>query len=387
MKAKKRIFLFVILLFLLVLIIAGNLKRSKLPTSDEGITYAKNEYTVYNQGESILEYGDFAYFVDNYSNSIYRFNKQNSSTEQIVTSSNAFEKKLFVINNNLIFATNNVTYYISLNDNKNREYKKFVDGKVMYITEDLCLYVKETESTSYLYISSYNSETFLTTNNIFYTLAKGYNINFLKQLGDELYFTSTNSDNSVSLFSVDLKQYKTTLIVREFLEENDGTVYLEFNDVAKNDSEIYYVLSTNEPTNYGLPHTRYYLYSRNIKYAYKEFVSDDVIPFLYTNPQDESEILYQRYVDYSVEPVWNGEVTDWKEFIYGDVTRFFEIDNSKLILDGKTLIDLNQDYEWYNVELVSRINGTFYVLLSDDDEIHSWYSCNEDGSNLHEIKK
>lgn len=384
MQKKRKIMLLAIVIVLVVLVIFMNLDTNKSPSSSN-VNYSKNEYTVYNQGENILEYGDYAYFVDNYSNSIFRYDKQNSSTVQVAQSKNSIYNKLFVINNNLVFSTNSITYYISLNGDANSGYKKFVDGRVVYMNEDLFLYIKNMDGVNNLYVSSYNSETFSITNKMFYTLAQGYNINFLKQLGDELYFTSANSDGSASLFVVDLKNYKITLVVREFLEDDMVNTYLEFNDVAKIDNEIYYVLSTNELTTATKPNTRYYLYTRNIEYDYKEFVAQDVEPYLYNNPENKDEILYQQYTEYSVEPEWNADTPDWEKIIYGDVTRFFEIDNSKLMLEGAEFVDLDQDYSKYEIESVYRINGAFYVLLSNEDSSYSWYSCNEDGSNLHKI--
>lgn len=384
MQKKRIIMLVAIVIVLVILVIFMNLDTNK-SSSSNNVNYSKNEFPVYNQGGNILEYGDYAYFVDNYSNSIFRYNKQTSASMQIIKSEYSFGKKLFVINNNLVFSTNGITYYISLKGDANGEYKKFVDGRVVYMTEDMFLYIKNMNGVNNLYISSYNSETFSITNKMFYTLAQGYYINFLKQLDDELYFTSTNSDKSVSLFAVDLKNNKTTLVVREFLEDDMVNTYLEFNDVAKIDNEIYYVLSTNELTTATKPNTRYYLYSRNIAYDYKELADQDVEPYLYNNPENKDEILYQRYTEYSVEPIWSADVPDWKEFIYGDVTRFFAIDSSKLILDGVDFVNLGQDYSGYAIESVYRINGAFYVLLSNEDSNYSLYSCNEDGSNLHKI--
>lgn len=383
MQMKRKIIVLTVIIVLLLIVVLTNLDTKSSPSSNS-VTYSQNEFPVYNQGGNILEYGDYTYFVDKYSNSIYRFNRKNASTLKIVESENPFEEKLFIINNNLIFSTNYITYYVSLNGDSNGKYEKFIDGKVLYMTEDLYLYVKKTTSISYLYISSYDSKTLSSTNKMFYTLALGHNINFLKQLGDELYFTSTNSDDSASLFSIDLKNYKTTLIVREFLNDEVNT-YLKFNDVVKTDELIYYVLSTNELTTATKPNTRYYLYTRNIEYDYKEFSAEDVEPYLYADPKDENNVLYQRYTEYSVEPVWNEEVSDWKEFVYGDVTRFFEINNSTLTREGDKFVNLGQDYSNYELEYVYRLNGSLYVLISNESEMRSLYFCNEDGSNLSKI--
>lgn len=379
---KKRIILLIVLLVVLIVLAIATSLSSKPASQTGGTNYTKNKYTIYNQGENVLEYGDYTFFVDNSSKSIFRYDNKNFTTTQIIKSKNSFYEKLFVINNNLIFSTDNITYYIPVDGG---EYKKFFDGRIEYITEDLYIYVKEDNSANYLYISSYDATTFRSTNQMFYTLAKGYNIKFLKQLENILYFTSTNSDDSVSLFEIDLKDYKTTLIVREFLEDNEINTYLEFEDVEKTDTEIYYVLSRNELTTATEPNTRYYLYTRNIEYAYKEFCVADVVPYLYKNSDDE--VLYQRYTEYSVEPVWNSEITNWEEFIYGDVTRFFEIDNSNLMLDDEKFITLSENYSGYKVKYVLRINGKYYILLSNDAGLYTWFSCNEDGSNLKEILK
>lgn len=384
MQKKRKILLVILIIILIALAVIMSLS-AKPASQTSGTNYAKNKYTIYNQGGNVLEYGDYTFFVDNNSKSIFRYDNKNFSTMQIIKSNNSFYEKLFIINNNLIFSTNGITYYISLEDNSDNQYKKFVNGQIEYITEDLYIYVKEDNSANYLYISSYNSETFRGTNEMFYTLAQGYNIEFLKQIDDELYFTSTNSDDSVSLFEVDLKNYQTTLVVREFLEDNEVNTYLEFEDVEKTDSVYYYVLSRNELTTATLPNTRYYLYNRNIEYPYKEFSDQDVVPYLYKNSENSDDILYQSYTEYSVEPVWNVEVTNWKEFVYGDVTRFFSIDNSKLILDGEILVDLAQDFSEYEVKYALRMNDKYYILLSNDAGLYSWYSCSENGDNLSKI--
>lgn len=381
MQKKRKILLVVIIIALLVLIVATNVNTQTSPQSNQ-TNYSKNNYTVYNQGGNVLEYGDYTFFVDNNSKSIFSYDNKNSITTQIVKSQNSIYEKLYIINNNLIFSTNNITYFIPINGG---EYQKFVDGQTEYITEDLCIYVKESNAANYLYISSYDAETFRSTNQMFYTLAQGYNIKFLKQIDDELYFTSTNSDDSVSLFEVDLKNYQTTLVVREFLENNEVNTYLEFEDVEKTNSEFYYVLSRNELTTATLPNTRYYLYNRNIEYSYKELSREDVEPYLYKNSKNSDKILYQSYTEYSVEPVWNDEVTNWKEFVYGDVTRFFSIDNSKLILDGETFVELDKNYSEYEVKYALRMNDKYYILLSNDTGLYSWYSCSEDGSNLNKM--
>lgn len=381
MQKKRKILLVVIIIALLVLIVATNVNTQISPQSTQ-TNYSKNNYTVYNQGGNVLEYGDYTFFVDNNSKSIFRYDNKNSITTQIVKSQNSIYEKLYIINNNLIFSTNNITYFIPINGGG---YQKFVDGQTEYITEDLCVYLKESNTANYLYISSYDDETFRSTNQMFYTLAQGYNIKFLKKIDDELYFTSTNSDDSVSLFEVDLKNYQTTLVVREFLENNEVNTYLEFEDVEKTNSEFYYVLSRNELTTATLPNTRYYLYNRNIEYSYKELSREDVEPYLYKNSKDSDKILYQSYTEYSVDPVWNVEVTDWKEFVFGDVTRFFSIDSSKLILDGETFAELDKNYSEYEVKYALRMNDKYYILLSNDTGLYSWYSCSEDGSNLNKM--
>lgn len=384
MQRKRKILLVVIVLILIALIFVSNV-NNKTPSQSNKTNYSKNKYTVYNQGGNILEYGDYTYFVDNNSNSIFRYDNQNFSATQIIKSSNGFYEKLYIINNNLIFSTNNITYYIPLDDNSTGQYKKFVEGKVVYITEDLYIYINESNSANYLCIVSYDAETFTNTNKMFYTLAQGYNIEFLKQIDDTIYFTSTNSDESASLFEVDLKNYQTTLVVREFLENNEVNTYLKFHDVIKTDSVFYYVLSRNELTTSTEPNTRYYLYNRNIEYSYKEFSDQDVVPYLYKNPENSADILYQSYTEYSDEPVWNAKITDWRAFVYGDVTRLFSIDNSKLILDGETFVDLGRDYSSYEVKYALRMNDKYYILLSNDTGFYTWYSCDEDGNNLIEM--
>lgn len=382
---KKRTVLILIMLLLIVLIvfIFGFLIKNIESNDLENNAFEENRGTVFNQGQSVLSYQDNIYLIDNLSSSIVRYNTETGSSYTVSKFNNySFNDNMYIKNNNLIYSIDDATYFINLDTMKNQ---KFMDGRLVYINDRIAMYVVQDFSLQNLYITSYDSSTFRKTNEVFYNLAKGYNINYLRESNGLIFFSSVNLDNSTSLFSVDLESFEVTLIVRDSSYTSD-TTRGEIVDAVKCGDEIFYTIAKFVKTTNEEYISNYDLYSRPIDGAFTEIVRSDVMPNLIT---DNTGLIYGKFNSELNKVEWNSldlesTIENWTENIQGDISRYFAFEDLKIYINGNELQKLEGDYIDYKINYAMYCDGYIYILLEKDTS-HVWYSSKADGSEFNKI--
>lgn len=372
----KVVIALLILVFALAIFTGGKANNNVVKTSKELV----------GQGNSTLRYGSEIYFIDKYSNSIIAYNNKTKDSFVIAKTSKNIKNKMYVINNNLIFATDDATYYISLLGEP-YTIQKLMDGEVSYINDDVMVYIDRSDTLNKLYIGSYDKASFRATTTIYYELARGYNIDFIKRIDDKLYFNSSNSDRSTSLFAVDLKANEVSFVAKQKFPQDANVISSKIVDVEVDKDLFYYVQVVTSKDSLDATINTATLWKADSSQGYDKVEAEDTLPIIYKAPKSYGGIFYEVKKQEGGKYVWNDSAAvgkfNWLTFVYGDVTRFLKIVDGKITLSG--IEDLAIDIE-DNLKLKYAIHfeNKLYMLLTNED-VSAWYEVKQDGTDLNKI--
>lgn len=386
-RKKLIIIAFFIIIILITLIIVLGMTRSM----DKGNTnfakqseFKSNREKLVDYDEVVMKYGNDVFILDRLSNTLVKYSLKNNTKMTIVNFGNTnYSNHYFIRNNQLIFSYNNATYYSDLTGNN---MKRLTNGEVVYMDDDVYMFISHQELKDELYIVSYDNKTFRTTNALSHNIANGKTIQYLKSEGDYVYFTSINDKGNLSIFEVDVKTSSTKVISVIPIDSEYETVDKEVSDITKNNEFYYYIIKEMSPTTYEGSFLNYsYLYVRGITENFEEICADNVGLYLARTPKNKERILFEQASE-SGDMIWKDtqfEETnyDWKELLYGDVTNYFEFENSNLLMDGQKFVEIKDSAIEYELKKVIRLDDGYYFLIANEYE-HSWYHCTEKGENL-----
>ena len=391
LNRKKLIIVAVIIIILLLalIIILGTTRGMNKGNTNfaKQAEFKSNSEKLIDYDEPVMKYGNDIFILDKLSSSMIRYNLKNNTKSTVLDfDTTDVSEHFFIRSNKLIFSYYNTTFYSDLNGTN---IQKLTNGEVVYIDDNIYIFISHKTSRDELYIVSYDNKTFRTTTNLSKNIANGRKIQYLKAEDKDIYFTSSNTNGSISLFKVDIKNDKTEIIsTMSGISESDTLIY-EFSDIVKDQENYYYVVKELSPTAREGNLLNYtYLYLRSISSNNEEIFSEDVGLFLAYVPKHSDSILFEQYTE-SGDRIWlNNEFEQkaytWQELKYGDVTSYFEIIGSSLFTNEKQLVNLGIDLSEYILEKVVRLDDGYYFLISNDEE-HLWYHCAEDGNNLIKI--
>lgn len=384
---KKRtlltILLFLLIIFLVFLLIFGREDTNEID-DPANVNFESNQGEVFNQGESVLKYQDNIFLIDNLSNSIVKYNTKNDNSSVISRFNNySYNDNMYIVNNKLLYSINNLTYFMSLDTLKS---EKFTDGNLVYIDDEIYMYILQEDSLQYLYVTSYDGTSFRRTNDIFYNLAKGYKINYLKESNGLIFFSSVNSDDSTTLFSVNLENYEITLVARETNYTTDtsrGVIV----DAVKFENDIYFTVANIFSTTETELISDYDLYVRPIDSTFSEFLRGNVDPYLLTI---DNELIYGKFNSESDKYEWeilyeDGTFENWFKYVKGDISRYFTFEDLKLYFNGKELRTFEEIYSDFSISYATYCDEKIYILFENGSLAHVWFSFNVDGSEFNKI--
>lgn len=385
--------LIIIATIVLVIVIALIIALGKTSSMDKGNTnfikqneFKSNSKKLTDYDENVMQYGEDTYLLDKASKAIYRINDR--TIDKILQFNAEPSEKFFIRSNKLIFSYGDVTYYSDL-DGKN--VAKLTNGEVNYIDDNVYMFISHQKSNDELYIISYDSKNFRATNEISSNIAYGSSIKYLKADGKNVYYTSVNSNNKLSILEVDIENRTAKLITKISKDSGYANMYFEVSDILKTKDGYYFVVNemtstTNEDNIFNYS----YLYRRNIEENSEEIIDENVGPFLNYYSKVKDEIIYEKF-DEDGNGIWqtSNELKqtnyEWEEFKYGNVTSHFDIEGTNLIKDGETFADFERDMEEYILEKVVRLDNGYYISVNDGIETTMWYHCDEDGNNMEEL--
>lgn len=353
-----------------------NIDKSETVPSIEGVMF---------QGESIIKHNDNIYMIEPNAQKIIKYNVASDISSLVANfSGQQVGNQLYLINNHLIFTLDGNTYHMDL-EGKNKE--KLVNGEVVYINDEVYVYIHTNNNSQSLYIMSYDNSTFRTTKHVSFNLANGKKIKFLKEEDKSLYFTSRNTDGSSTLFEVNLNESKTNIISRQELGEYVAADAIDFSDVSKTDN-YYYIVNNLIETNDGELIVGNELWKRTVGGGTEFIDSYEPETRLAINP-DSNNILYENF-NYDIGKYEWREESDilnkytWRDLLYGDVTKYFELKISEIYVDGRKLVNLDENYIDSKISKVFRHEDGFFILI-ENNSTHTWYYCKEDESNLKKV--
>lgn len=390
MGKRRLLIIFAFSIILIIILLVFVTQRNYSPYDPETGKFEENITEVFNQGSDFLQYENDLYFVDRQTSSIIKYNTKDNVSRSIIRMSDyGIGDKLYIISNKLIFNVGNNTYYSDLDGQK---VSKFLSGNILYINDDVYIYILNDNSAQHLYITSYDNATFYRTNELFFNLANGYKIRYLKQIGDVLFFESRNTDNSLTLFSIDLKEFKTKIINNRQEIEKTDYVYSEFADIAMSENNLYFSFSNIEKTTDGEEGViSNEIYFQELNYGVSDFLVSNVEKNLYiVKNEDNLEVVYEKYNEltqkYELYSVSNELVSyNWEDVVFGETGKYFSYDNSIIYKENLEFIALNSEYFDYEIKSVRHYENYYYILLSNDLGSHVWFGCDEKGSELKKI--
>lgn len=379
-------------IIIIIVVIALIIALGKTSSMDKGNTnfikqneFKSNSKKLVDYGENVMQFGDDTYLLDKASKSIYRIN--NGLSKEVLHFNTEPSEKFFIRSNKLIFSYDNTTYYSEL-DGSN--VKKFTNGEVTYVDDDVYMFISHQTTKDELYITSYDNKTFRTTNEISSNLATGNSIKYLKNNDKKVYYTSISSNDKLAILEVDVESRLDKVVTRIPRNAGYAGMYYEISDILKVKDDYYFVanemtFTTNENDiwNYS------YLYKRNIEDSSEEVIDENVGPYLYYYSKNKSELLYEKYDE--EKSIWQiadgGKSTnfEWEELRYGDVTNYFSLQGSYLAKDGEDLANIGINTENYLLEKVVRLDNGYYFSIKDEYENTIWYYFNEIDSKLIKI--
>jgi len=389
---KKKLIILAFLLFVILvalIIVLGTTKNMDRGNVNflKDAEFQQNTKKLIEPDDVLLKYGNDVYILDEKSNSIIKYASNTGISSFIINLGSDSYKKLFVRSNHLIFSSTNATYYSDLNGNN---ILKLTNGEVVYINDDIYLFVNHATSRDELYIISYNNKTFKSTTNLSNMIATGKRIKYLKADGNSIYFTSVNSQNDLIVFEVNIKDSNVRIITKRSAYDESENMTYQLSDILKDDENYFYVVeelisTTNEQ---GLLNYRY-LYRRSINDSNEEIMDENVGPYLVWNAK-KSSIMYE-IIEESGNRVWQElgkfETSNdtWEQLKNGDVTEYFSIDGTTIHKENTMLVDLNMDLSDYQIVKVICIEGEYYFSIANEINQY-WYHCDLEGNHLVKIK-
>ena len=248
MKKNGLIFLFIIILALLIGLIAfssgnnGNIIQS--PNDDIIDLTKENKTKVMWNGSNLLMYDDYIYYVDNEvgyngesENKLCRIKLTGENKVEVMykTSQYDIENRLYIFNNNLFFTVLGQTLYMNLDDTS--YIKKFCVGKLYSIQDGNIIYLYQNK----LCKAEYYRETLIVRNPI--SLVSG-NSSFMIEDDVNLYFSSSNSDGSISIFKVNKEKQYANVLDRIYMKNESEQQVI---DSAVTDNGLYVLIERKMP--------------------------------------------------------------------------------------------------------------------------------------------
>lgn len=248
MKKNGLIFLFIIILALLIGLIAFSSKNNRNviqnPNGNIIDLTKENKSKVIWNGSNSLIYDDYIYYVDNEvgyngesENKICRIKLTGESKVEVLykTSQYDIENRLYVFNNNLFFTVFDQTLYMNLDDTS--YIKKFCAGKLYSIQDGNIIYSYQNKICK----AEYYRETLTVKNPT--SLVSG-NSSFVIEDDVNLYFSSSNSDGSISIFKVNKEKQYANVLDRIYMTNESE---LQVIDSAVTNKELYVLLEKRLP--------------------------------------------------------------------------------------------------------------------------------------------
>lgn len=388
MKKGRLIFFAIIIIAVLTLSIYVLLRKDN-PNNEsimaQSSDFKGNTEQLVDFGANVIRYGKNVYFIDEKQNLLLKYNPEKNLTSIVCNFRNfKYGKRFFIRNNNLIFSYGNNTYYSDLDG---YGFSKMCNGEVVYINNDIYLYILHGDSRDELYITSYDNTTLKQTLEVSKNIAKGTTIEYLKSSDDEVFFTSKNLDNTISLFEVDIKNSKVSVINKRDGNASAKGHRLEYSNVIKTDELYYYIVDEIAETTNEDAYVSSSLYVASKEYYYSEFYDNNVGKYLAYNKKNKNEIIYQKYDENTKKYVWkntgtvSNTISNWQSFLYGNVTSLFSINGTSIYENGYEFVDIGHDLSNYKISKVVRLRNGFYFMLENDNS-SEWYFCKENSSNV-----
>ena len=366
---------------------------------EEIIAGEKNVAEVFNQGENILSYNGYTFIVDAEKNSIIRYSEKENQGKQIIYADDAtIGNQLFVMGNKLIFIVDENTYYSNLDGSS---LAKLIDGKIVYMNDNVMVYILQDVSAQYVCLASYNNKSLNRTTDLFFNIAKGNEIKFLKEYDETLFFYSYNTNETTTLFSVDLNKSESNVIVSLPTQSND-TRY-EYIDIAKIGNMIYPLQAAYQKSTDHETYSSNTLYVAYIDSIVWENYASNIIPrrvftdgkklFVkeYTTDTNQYEWIYRKFNEKSGNYIYEKTgVLDkdskeyWTNTLYGDLTDLFTLESGELKMDGLLFTTLENDYKNSTLKYAGLFSDKVYVLINQSGK-NIWLRFDNDGSNPKKI--
>lgn len=365
---------------------------------EEIIAGEKNVAEVFNQAENILSYNGYTFIVDSEKNAIIRYSEKENQGKQIIYATNeTIGNQLFVMGNKLIFNVGKNTYYSDLDGNNS---SKITDGNIVYMDNDVYVYILQDKDSQYVCITSYNNKNLTRTTDTFFNIAKGNDIRYLKEYDKVLFFYSYNTNKTTTLFSVDLNKSESTVLINSPTAINDSKY--KYVDIAKIGDiayllEVSYQVSTNIET--YADNALYYvsmdaivseLYAQNIK-PLRIFANDKKLYFKqYNSDTNQYEWTYRGYDKDNKYVVSDAGILDkdskeyWSNTLYGDLTELFTLESGELKMDGVLFTTLDGYYKNATLRYAGLFTNEVYILVNQSGK-NIWFRFDNDGSNPKKI--
>lgn len=401
---KRRTILLIALVTMLVLL--GALlyvpRKKNLDTQREKesvLNGEKNVAKVYNQGENIISYNNYTFIVDTEKNSIIRYSEKENSGKQVIYATNEIiGKQLFIMGNKLIFNVAQNTYCSNLDGSDSI---KLIDGNIVYMNDDVFVYILQDTTAQYVCITSYSNSNLNRTNDTFFNLAKGNDIKFLKEYDKVLFFYSHNTNGTTTLFSVDLNNSKSNVLIN--LPTKGDVERYDFVDIAKIGDVVYPLQATYQISTDYETYASNTVYLANIDKVVWENYATNIKPLRvftdgkklfvkeYNSDTNQYEWFYRKYDpkndSYTEEKLGvldKNSKEYWTNTLYGDLTDLFTLENGELKMDGLEFADLDDSYKDATLKYAGLFSDKVYFLVNQNGR-NIWLRFDSDGSNLKEF--
>ena len=359
----------------------------------------KNVAKVFNQGENIISYNNYTFIVDTERNSIIRYSEKENSGKQVIYATNeVIGKQLFIMGNKLIFNVAQNTYCSNLDGSNSI---KLIDGNIVYMNDEVFVYILQDTTAQYVCITSYSNSNLSRTNDTFFNLAKGNDIKFLKEYDKVLFFYSHNTNETTTLFSVDLNNSKSNVLIN-LPTKGDDERY-DFVDIAKIEDIVYplqatYQISTDHETYSSNTVYLAYIdkvvwenYATNIKPLRVFTDGKKLFAKEYSRDTNQYEWFYRKYdpkddiyVEEKLDVLDKNSKEYWPNVLYGDLTELFTLENGELKMDGLSFTTLENDYKNSTLKYAGLFSDKVYVLINQSGK-NIWLRFDNDGSNPKKI--
>lgn len=402
MKRRTILLIALVTMFVLLGVLLYVPRKKNLDTQKEKesvLNGEKNVAKVFNQGENIISYNNYTFIVDTERNSIIRYSEKENSGKQVIYATNeAIGKQLFVMGNKLIFNVAQNTYCSNLDGSNSI---KLIDGNIVYMNDEIFVYILQDTTAQYVCITSYSNSNLSRTNNTFFNLAKGNDIKFLKEYDKVLFFYSHNTNGTTTLFSVDLNNSKSNVLINLPAQSDDERY--DFVDIVKIENIVYplqatYQISTDHETyasntlylayidkvvweNYATNVKPLRVFTDGKKLFVKEY-SDDTNQYEWFHRKYDPED--DIYIEEKLGVLDQNSKEYWTNTLYGDLTDLFTLENGELKMDGLSFTTLENDYKNSTLKYAGLFSDKIYILINQNGK-NIWFRFDKDGSNPKEI--